>query len=406
MLAITSSGQLVVQSVGFICGFAIVRLLPVEQYAAYTIANTCLGAMIILADCGVGAGVMAQAGRAWQDRAKLSQIIVTGMELRRRLVIFSLIVTLPVLFYLLRKHGSSVQATIFLLLAVLPAVFSTISNTLLQVPLLLNQAVSPLQQYQIEANAARLLITLATICFFPFAAIAILATGIGLTWNNFRLRNRSASYIDFTQLPCSMVRSRILKTVARVSPGTIHYSISGQLSVWLLSIYGKSEDIAAVGALGRIGALLAIFTMVFKVLVSPHFAKLPVGGKAVLRRYLVTIVFLVMVITGISVLTLLFPNPILWVLGEHYTYLEHELFLLTTATIIAVATSVANNINTSRGYVIPPIQYYVTIVSVQIYLIYSLNLADLISVIMLSLIVNSISFLAIASYGIYKIASE
>ena len=53
LISITASAQLIVQAVGFLSGILIIRLLPVQEYAYYTLANTMLGTMTILADGGI-----------------------------------------------------------------------------------------------------------------------------------------------------------------------------------------------------------------------------------------------------------------------------------------------------------------------------------------------------------------
>jgi hypothetical protein len=71
LISITGSVQLILQALGFASGILIIRLLPVQEYAFYTLANTMLGTMTVLSDGGISAGVMAQGGRVWKDKEKL-----------------------------------------------------------------------------------------------------------------------------------------------------------------------------------------------------------------------------------------------------------------------------------------------------------------------------------------------
>ncbi len=63
LISVTGSAQVLIQALGFISGIIIIRLLPTEEYAFYTLANTMLGTMNILSDAGVSTGVMAQGGK-------------------------------------------------------------------------------------------------------------------------------------------------------------------------------------------------------------------------------------------------------------------------------------------------------------------------------------------------------
>ncbi len=75
LISITGSAQIIVQAVGFASGILIIRLLPVQEYAFYTLANTMLGAMTVLSDGGISTGVMAQGGKVWEDKLKLGKVL-------------------------------------------------------------------------------------------------------------------------------------------------------------------------------------------------------------------------------------------------------------------------------------------------------------------------------------------
>src|ERR1700684_1365568 len=81
LIAMTGAAQVLIQALGLIRGILIVRLLPTKEYAFYTIANTMLGTITLLADGGISNGVISQGGKVWNDKRKLGSVIVTGLEL-------------------------------------------------------------------------------------------------------------------------------------------------------------------------------------------------------------------------------------------------------------------------------------------------------------------------------------
>ena len=89
--------QVIVQFFGFCSGLLLVRALSKDVYALYTFANVMLGAMSILADSGVGSGAMAMAGRVWNDKIKLNQVVSTAIHLRRFFCIccFTMLIACP-----------------------------------------------------------------------------------------------------------------------------------------------------------------------------------------------------------------------------------------------------------------------------------------------------------------------
>ena len=165
LLSITGAAQILIQITGFISGILIIRLLPTQEYALYTLANTMLGTMTILADGGITSGVMAQGGKVWQDRYKLGSVLVTGMELRKKFAIGSLFIVTPVLVLLLRYHQASWITSILILLALIPAFITALSGTILQVPLKLHQDIIALQSNYVRVNISRLLLLSCTIFF-------------------------------------------------------------------------------------------------------------------------------------------------------------------------------------------------------------------------------------------------
>ena len=167
LITITGGTQLTVQLTGFISGILIVRLLPTQEYALYTLANTMLGTMTILSDSGIANGVMAEGGKVWQDKEALGVILSTGLTLRRKLGIISLIVTLPILAYLLLTHGASWVATALILAAIIPAFFAALSDSLLEIIPKLHQDIKPLQRNQAEVSLGRMALSGLFIFAFP-----------------------------------------------------------------------------------------------------------------------------------------------------------------------------------------------------------------------------------------------
>src|SRR5215217_4304464 len=155
LIAMTISAQAVIQLLGLLSGILIVRLLPTTEYAYYTLANTMLGTMTVLADAGISSGVMVQGGKVWQDKTKLGVVVATGLTLRRKFGIVSLLVSLPILIYLLMSHGARVVPSIFIALAIIPSFFAALSDNLLEIASKLHQGIKKLQKNQLFASVGR-----------------------------------------------------------------------------------------------------------------------------------------------------------------------------------------------------------------------------------------------------------
>ena len=247
---ITGGAQAAVQILAFASGIVILRMLPDEEYAYYTIAMAIMGSMGVLADSGLTSAVLAQGGVRWKSAEELGVVIRTGLELRRRLGILVAVVAAPLLIVLLVRQGCREWEATALALAILPAFFANQRSQMLEIVPRLHQQILPMQRIQVIGNAARGVLTPLSIVFMPYAAIACVVGAIPLVWTNHRLAKVAAQNANLDALPRAQMRSLLLKQVWRAAPGAVYFAFSGQLTVWLLSTLGDAAGIATVGALG------------------------------------------------------------------------------------------------------------------------------------------------------------
>ncbi len=347
--------QLLVQLVGLVCGILIIRLLPTNEYALYTLANTMLGAMTVLGDGGIGAGTMAQGAKVWRDREKLGNVMATGLYLREKFSIGSLLVGIPLLIYFLRQNEASFLMAFLIVLSLIPAFLSAINDTLLEIPLKLSQDIQALQKNQLSVSFARLVSITLTLFIFPWTFIAILTAGLTRMWGNLKLRSLSSKYADSKQKRDPLIQKEILAIVKKILPGSIYYCLSGQISIWLISIFGNTTSLAQIGALGRLSMMLGLFTALIYTVVLPRFARLPDSKKVILSKFFQIQFLLFLLGATIIGLTYLFSNQILWVLGKDYSNLKVELVLSVTGSCASLIAAASFNLPTSRGWVINPL---------------------------------------------------
>ncbi len=355
LISITGSAQIIVQAVGFASGILIIRLLPVQEYAFYTLANTMLGTMTVLADGGITTGVMAQGGKVWQDKEKLGIILATGLDLRRKFAILSLLISVPILFYLLLHNGASWLTSILIVLALIPAFYAALSDSLFEIVPKLHQAILPLQKNQVGVSLGRLLLTALTMFVFPWAFLCILAAGIPRILGNIHLRKVGYELADKYQKPDIEIRDEILVLVKRIMPTSIYYCVSGQITIWLISVFGNTTSLAQLGALGRLSAILSILVAIVAALIIPRFAKLALDKNLLLKRYSQIMGLLIIILSLIIIVVYLFPIPILWLLGDTYKELPYELLLSVISSSIGLLGGISFSLYSSRGWAMSPI---------------------------------------------------
>ncbi|WP_114937391.1 polysaccharide biosynthesis protein [Mucilaginibacter endophyticus] len=404
LIAVTFSAQAIIQLLGLVTGILIVRLLPTTEYAFYTLANTMLGTMTVLADGGISSGVMAQGGKVWQDRQKLGTVIASGLKLRKIFGMFSLLISLPILFYLLIRNGASLIASGLIVLAIIPSFFAALSDTLLETASKLHQGINKLQKNQLSAGLGRFVLMVGSLLVFPFTFIAILGNGIPRMWANIRLRKISAEYADPEQKADPAVEKEILAIVKRSLPGAIYFCVSGQITIWLISVFGNTQSIAHVGALSRLTTALTVFTTLFSTLVVPRFARLPEKKNLLVQRFIQIEAALFAISFIIIIIVMLFPAQVLWILGKGYSNLNKEILLLTISSCLTMLAGVTYSVLVSRGWIIKPIINLSVNILFQLILIVTMDLSKTTNVLMFSIVDFLLAFVILIIYFIYRVS--
>lgn len=403
LTTLTGITQVGIQALGFIGGILVIRLLSTNEYALYILANTMLGAMTVLSDGGISSGVMAEGGKVWGDKKKLGAVISTGLFLRRQFALGSLILIIPVLLYFLRHHGADWGNAILILFALIPAFFAALSGRILEIAPKLHQDIGRLQRIHLLSNAGRLGLLGLTIFVFPFAFVAICAASAAQIWANLQLRKRAEKFIHTQAVKSREVQRRIINLVKRTMPGAIYYTLAGQLTIWLVSIFGNTENIAQIGALGRLAAVLAVIQSLMNILVVPYFAKIQEQKRKLIRLFLLLQVGFVL-FTALLCLTVWgFPQAILSILGPQYDNLSLELLLMMLASCIALQGSAVYHISASMGIVPAPGWMISYMLFFQIGLVFVFDFSILSEVITYSLCLNLSTLIYQAIYFLRKI---
>lgn len=404
LVGFTALSQVLVQVIGFACGILLIRVLSIGEYALYTLANSILGTMIVFANSGVAQGVMAESGKVWKDREQLGQVVSTGFHLRKKFIIGSLIIVIPFAIYLLLKNEASLIITTLIVFSLIPGFIATLNTSLLQIGLNLKQDIVPLQKNQLFVNLLRLALLGITVFVFPLAYVALLCAGASQVFGNFRLRKITARHLDFNKKPSKEVEQKILKFVKRSLPTDIYYCFSGQITIWLLSIFGTTTAMAQMGALGRIATVLALITVLFKILVAPRYARLESQRKILLKRFLQAVGLLLIIFSIIIIGVKLFPEYLLLLLGKKYYGLELEMLLCVVGTSISIFGGAIYALNSHRGWVLNPVLSILLNISVLAIAIYSTDVSTLKGVLYLNIIVVSVQLGIQILYGIFRIS--
>jgi O-antigen/teichoic acid export membrane protein len=345
--------QAAVQALGFAAGLLIVRTLPRREYAFYTIGNTMLATILVLADSGISSALTAIGGRVWQDGQRLGSLLNTAFQLRRQLAALTLLAVVPVLIWLLAQNGASRLTIAGLVAAVLAGSGLELITRIYAVALRLRSEIRQIQNQAMVSALAKLAIVGIALFTFMNAAIAILSVVIGYAVEFVMLRRWAHRKVDRSAPADPAMRSEIVSVLKKQAPHSIYYCLQGQITVWLISIFGNAESVANVGALGRLAVIFALLSSITAEVVLPAFARIQSVHR--LRRRYFQIVAGYFAVSVLSVAAVaVFPSQILSVLGHQYSGLHAEGILMAACAVVSTTAGLLWAINCARAWIVPP----------------------------------------------------
>jgi O-antigen/teichoic acid export membrane protein len=319
--------QVAVQLMGIASGILLVRTLSQTEYAYFTLAFSMLSTMSILADSGIGIALSSIGGRVWQDRERFGRLINTALRLRRYLASIAVIAVTPILVWLLIRSGAPrIYAAGITLTLLVGLNYQLLSGVLMIVPRLHSQ-IKRVQALDSLAAGVRLVLLVAAYFIFLNAEVAVAATIVSVIVQYVLLRRWVRDDVDLAAPVSREDQSTMIGIVKHQAPNAVFYCLQGQLTVWLISIFGNTKSIAEVGALGRLSVIFAIINAAMSSIVLPAFARCQSPRELRIRYFQVCGGFLMLGLTLIAAAAL-FPDQFLWILGSKYAHLKHELLLM------------------------------------------------------------------------------
>lgn len=354
----TVFAQGLVLGLGFLAGILVVRFLPPLEYAAYTVITASVGAQIAIADAGLGNAMISRGGQTLLQPDKLGAVFNAGFAVRRRALFWltpiGVLVTASALFRL----GFDVLPSLAIALTTAPQLFLSTLTVVLETVPRLRQNVVALQRLQLSFNSLRLLITALALWVSKFAFAAVLASALAQWWYCIRLRTLAEKDLNRGVPRDHQLENELTRQVRQTLPFAIYFAISGQLSLWLVSLFGAATAVASVGALGRLAVILVSISAAFSILAVPRFARFARDDKNIVLKFWQYQSALLVICVGLTALTALFGNQVLTVLGPHYSNLRFEAVLTVASGGVWALSSAAMNLASSRSIVTP---YYLMV---------------------------------------------
>lgn len=352
-IAQVASSQMLLQGFGFLISILLIRVLPKEEYALYTIYISIQGILALMSDSGLNIGFKAIGGRIWESDSRISSLIKTASSLRLKVILLALIISIAYSCFILIKQDFSLLNIILFALTMIGIIIPEVKMSFISQALLLKKEILPVQVATIIAQGLRLvliggllLINKGFINIYVVLGITTLSV-----WASYNYILFKSKHLNNKDSEISVNYRKILLNYLKLNWHTsAFYAFNGQISIFLIGVLGSTNSLADMGALTRFSMIFVIFNALVSNLLSPAFGR--ENKKQKLFKIFIQTVFTLLVMSALMLLVVyFFPEPFLWILGPHYQNLGYELFLVFISSLIGLLAGTIFSLNAAKGWI-------------------------------------------------------
>ena len=342
-------GQGAVQAIGVLAGLLLVRRLSVEAYAQFGLATAFQALVAVLMDLGFASTIIPLVGEQREDRALVGRYVRSAKHLRDWSFLLIGPVAAAAFLAIMHKHHWDWKVQILLVVSVLMALYSGGKVSYYSAPLFLYGKLREYYVPQVISGTARLA---AYVCLaFTGGLNAWTAAGLtalNVTLNGTLLKKESRPYLDWPEKESPATDREIVRYVLPAAPAVIFAAFQSQISLFLISIFSGTVQVAQMAALTRIGQLFSVLMMFNVIVVEPYFARL--GRERLFKTYMALVLLALVACTPVVLTGFFFPQPFLWLLGSKYASLGGDMGWLVLASCVNYIAGLIWIVNRARKW--------------------------------------------------------
>jgi O-antigen/teichoic acid export membrane protein len=374
----------------------LVRILDKPQFAAYAIAASLFVTLNVLTDCGIGTGLNALGGRVWRDRAALGSLVASALGFRARLAWFALPLGAGFGLFLFRQNAVAWSESIPLTFVALSGLWGIATTNTYAVALRLAGKYLEVQKLELTAALVRLGLLTAMTLLFINAIVAILAAAISVTVQAIWIHRKAASILDDQAPPNPVQYSEISRFVRSQWFSTCFFAFQGQITIWVMSLFGTPEKVAEVGALGRLAVLFGFIASLLNGIATPTLARCD-SPPRLHRLFGAMLLAYALFACTLLAASFIFPREILFILGGPYAGLANELPFAMGTSVLWGLTGVFYALASARGWIWQAWISPLVTIALQVVLLRSLDLTQVRGVLVFGLLGSLPVLLSVAS---------
>lgn len=368
--------QLVIMAVNLAVGLLVLRFLDKADYALYTIGFATLFIFTDISAAGVGPAVQSLAGARWRDRGALGALVRTAISFRKTV---ALALGLPILAYGFWQYnliGAGVAESVALLAVFGVAGVAALEVQIFKTPLKYHHRVADVQGAEMWAAIVKLAGVVAFGFVAPDAVVfgAISTGAFVVEWALTRRHTREVA--DLTAPTDPAVRARIVELFKPSFPSVTYWAFQSQITILLCSLFGTIENVAEIGALGKLALMFQLLNVFVGSYLHPAISKASRPGRILRMSAAIIAIYMAacLVVVGIAAA---YPEAFLLILGERYANLDSVLVLAVAVSMLSLLEGQIMSLCQVRGWVRLVGWYVVVAVATQATLLLTMELTGL-----------------------------
>jgi O-antigen/teichoic acid export membrane protein len=344
------TAQTLTQLAGMAAGLLLVRYMPIQQFALYTLATSVASFFTFASDLGSTTSLLYFFQRAAKGGEDFEPYLAAVLSLRRGAFLLGAAAVLLAFPRSAAAKGFDRADVAAVTAALLLYVWFQIASSVRILALRLIGQYGRSYRADVAGGCTRLAVALLMVGLSLLRAwLGMLGSALGVataaTLAGHRWRRGRAGPTS----PLAPYRRQILRFLLPSLPSALYFSIQGPLVVWLAASFGAAKNIAEVGALGRLGLIVGMVSGLSGVVLLPHLARI-VDDRLYWRRYLQFGGLLLALAGTFLAAALLFPEALLLILGKQYSGLHRELVLVIASAGLTLLGGYAVSVNFARSW--------------------------------------------------------
>ena len=342
------STQTVVQLTGIAAGLLFVNFMPVREYALYTLAFSVITFFNFLTDLGSSTSLVYFFRRTAKEGEDFQPYFRAVLSLRRLGFLLGAAGVLIAFPRMAMAKGFGLREAALVTGGIVLCVWFQIASSLRVLALRLADRYGASYRAEVAGGLTRLALAavlVAVALLKSWLGVLSAAAGSAVVASLARPAMAPAS----APIDLRLFQRKVLRYLLPTLPSALYFATQGPLMVWLAATFGATRNIAEVGALGRLGLVVGIFSSLTGVVFLPRLARIT-DDRLYFRRCLQFGALLAAVALTMLAAAAIAPDVFLFLLGKNYAGLHRELLLVVAGAGVSLLDGYLVSVNLARSW--------------------------------------------------------